>query len=285
MIVRFIAFTIALAGALLFSRAPAEATIEYCPAEINGLHSLATVKPGLFSYNVFAESARTVGGNVLVETPAGWFTFPFSGVQVAPDVEQLKNSYVSFKRTEYRSGELFVQFPPNVTHIVMSWVSDAQAKGDGAFGWEARGDVPCSPLGGVRAVAKHPDPDSDVSRVNPDPVNLDTPPASGDRIATAVTATPPPMDCPQPFVPASVKTVVPPAWPPGISINRDIETIVKVAIGPNGQVDDAWIYQPSGLKQFDDAAVAAAVSSTYIPAVAVCKPVPGTYAFKAHFQH
>jgi TonB family protein len=55
---------------------------------------------------------------------------------------------------------------------------------------------------------------------------------------------------------------------------------VLVLIGPDGKVEKASLYQPSGNLQFDMASIRAAKKSTFKPKLIDCKPVEGTFLFK-----
>jgi TonB family protein len=272
--------------ALLAVRERALAVVEYCPTQIVERHDFGDADPGLYSLGFSGGSERVVSGDVVVQTNSGWFTFPFSDVHVAPDKASYKNSYVAFWRTHYLSQPLYVRFPSSVTSIVRSWVSDAQSTGDTVMGWDARGNVGCLPLAGAGVVNPHILSDNNFAeRETPPFADFTRVPGPQDKIVTAnLTSAPGGLDCSNPFVNAIVRHPIAPRWPFGYRIDQELEVLVEVDISATGALDDATIYQPSGSKAFDNAALDAARNSTYTAGTALCQPAPGTYIFRAIFR-
>jgi len=56
-----------------------------------------------------------------------------------------------------------------------------------------------------------------------------------------------------------------------------------VAVNADGGLASAWIYQPSGSRQADRAALEAAEASRYRAGTALCAPAPGIYMFRVTF--
>ncbi|HLI95987.1 MAG TPA: energy transducer TonB [Candidatus Baltobacteraceae bacterium] len=56
-------------------------------------------------------------------------------------------------------------------------------------------------------------------------------------------------------------------------LGRGRVTIVQVTVGPNGKATNANVYNGSGSPKADAAAIAAAMASTYAPAMNACHPV------------
>ncbi|MBV8724469.1 MAG: hypothetical protein JO078_10380 [Candidatus Eremiobacteraeota bacterium] len=143
---RLIVFVIV--GLALLCLAPSgkasAAEVEFCPAVLGGYHIFGEANAGLISFYVWAESARSVSANVIVEGETDWYTFQFKDVAVLPDVAHYQSPTVRFDRTLYHSKPLYVRFPAS-ERIVRWWIYDAIATGDSKFGWDKQGDVTCFP--------------------------------------------------------------------------------------------------------------------------------------------
>ncbi|MDQ2872075.1 MAG: hypothetical protein M3R35_02975 [Candidatus Eremiobacteraeota bacterium] len=270
------------AGVLTTTRADAE--FEFCPARLSELHEVgvsANTPSALYSFTVDALSTRTVSADLAVRSSAGWFTVPVSTTALIAHETRYQSSMQDFTRTSYVSPVVYARFPRAVT-IQDAWVQSAHAIGDGAFGWEARGNVPCDPLGGAKALRDHPTPNLRTTEKNP--IDYTALPSSGSQVARATAAKPlADMSCEHPFVGATTLKVVPPQYPysfkrpPGISL-------IAVAIGKDGAVQDAWVWGSSGDVAYDSAALTSAVSTTYSAATAYCRPVGQTFLFRAEFS-
>lgn len=59
--------------------------------------------------------------------------------------------------------------------------------------------------------------------------------------------------------------------------------VVRVLIGPDGQVQEASIWRTSEDDNLDKKAIAAASASKYAPKIVHCVPTPGVYLFTAPF--
>jgi hypothetical protein len=264
--------------------AAARAEVEYCPAQIGASYTFGEEHPGLRSMYIDAHSERSVSGTVVVDGEKGWYAFPFSNIKVNPDEAQYKNSAVSFTRMEYRSNPIYVQFPvgERIRHM---WVNEASSTGDATFGWDAKGVVRCS------APAENDTPSapkariSDVTRVNPrDDLRVAPDPQNGVIVASAIAVPADVSACATPFTPATVEHAVAPNWPEGVRIGAPIVTLVAVAIDPDSKIKDAWVYQPTGVPEADEAALKSARISRYKAGTALCAPAPGIYLFSATFQ-
>jgi TonB family protein len=60
-------------------------------------------------------------------------------------------------------------------------------------------------------------------------------------------------------------------------------SVVAVTVASDGRPLNAKVYQSSGVAAFDQATTAAALASTYTPKTVNCKPVIGSYLFRAEF--
>jgi len=190
---------------------------------------------------------------------------PITGHQVI-----LTSSLETATRVDFYSQPLAIHFAAPVT-IQRIWMAEAKATGDGAFGWEARGRVPC-------------DPDEVASPGDHRPARYHSRLAKPESPVTLALAAPVPeetplgLDCPHPFVGAKIRRVQEPVMPYGVAYQDNVAT-VELAIDARGHAVDAWPYVPSPYRTVNDATVAAALESTYEPAIAFCRPVPGLYLF------
>jgi hypothetical protein len=261
----------------------ARAEAEFCPARIDRMYPFEAAHDGLRSFEVAAESERIVSGNVIVQGEKNWYTFQFINANVLKNVGHFKSSTVKFDRTTYDSKPLYIQFPPG-ERLLRWWVVDAATSGEKVFGWDARGDVQCSPEpGGDPSYA--PSLDSLALLLNRD-TSIEMPPGAGDVIlAPEHIAEPQGMTaCAKPFVPASVTHAVSPTYPTDLDLDGTVVSEVKIAVTADGKIADAWVYQPTGFPQLDIAAINAAKNSAYRGGIALCKPSPGYYIFTVTYQ-
>jgi hypothetical protein len=271
----FVSLGIALCGT-------ARAEAEFCPARIDRMYPFEAPHDGLRSFEVSAESERIVSGNVIVQGEKNWYTFQFVNVNVLKNVMQFKSSTVKFDRALYYSQPLYIQLPAG-ERLQRWWVVDAATSGEKTFGWDARGDVACSPQPG--GDTKVPPVTPVATALNPD-TSLEVPPGAGDAILAPKRIEEPQgmTACATPFVAATVTRAVTPAYPADLYLDATVVSQVKIAITADGKIADAWIYVPTGFPQLDIAAMDAAKNSTYRGGVALCKPSPGYYLFTVTYQ-
>ena len=166
----------------------------------------------------------------------------------------------SFRVAE--SPELTVVFPQAVS-VRHAWITTAQTHGDQIFDWDAHGTVTCEPPADF-AASKYPN-----------------------KTTTTPAAPFPSANCAQPFVNATVTFPVQPDFPElvrnegfsGVAIS-----IIAIAVDPQGKLVDAWIWAKTGYPAIDEAALKAAQQSKYSGATSYCRPVSGTYLFRADFS-
>jgi len=270
-------------GAIALTQASARAEIEFCPAGLNGLHPLQAAKgepAALFSYTLTALGPRTVTGQLAVQTDRGWFTAPVPSSLLTRHESHYVSRLQDFTRVDFVSPLLYVQFPEAIK-IQNVWIRSARAIGDGEFGWEAQGTVPCNPPGEARSVTFAPIPDLKVSSKTS--IDYTVLPAPGSIVPQAVASTPlESTDCPKPFVSATTVHVVSPEYPYAFSRPSGV-SIIAVAIEGNGTLRDAWVWGSSGDAGYDAAALASAARTTYSGATAFCRPVAQTFLFRARF--
>jgi hypothetical protein len=285
-VVRLAAFFIlGFAGVLAISTGKARASVvEFCPAHMAGDHAFATPNDGLVAFEVAAESARSVSANVIVQGGSSWYTFQFVNAALAPDLAHYESHTVRFDRTLYHTKTMYVKLPAG-ERIVRWWIYDAASIGDAQFGWDKRGDVTCLP---------QPDGESTFEplagapkRVNDGDDDLSRLPSASDTVLETFTI-PTPKDlteCAQPFVLATVTHAVSPDYPhsaPRLSTN--VVSEIEVALNADGSLAGAWVYTPSGVPDLDREALKAAELSKYHGGIALCRPAPGTYLFRADFD-
>lgn len=257
--------------------------VEFCPARLDAIHAFRDSNDGLVAFYVAAESARSVSANVIVQTQSNWYTFQFNNAVLLPDLAHYQNSTVRFDRTLYHTKPLYVRLPAG-DRIVRWWIYDAIATGDSVFGWDKRGDVTCFPQPeGVTKFRPLGDP---PRRTNPLSDLSQLPGPSDSIIAVAKIAPPAEItECAIPFVPAAVLHAVQPLWPQSVSrIPAPATTEIEVAVDAKGSLAGAWVYTPSGYPALDLEALKAAELSKYRGGIALCKPAPGNYLFRADFE-
>ena len=101
----------------------------------------------------------------------------------------------------------------------------------------------------------------------------------------APTPTPKPA-CADPFREATMTNGVSPEYPESAKEQGlgPVTVIVKITLSPSASVDSSSVLQSSGNMAIDQAALLAARQSSYAPKLSDCKPVEGTYSFRANFD-
>lgn len=287
-------FSAALCFAALFvfagSRAPA--ATEFCPATlviqaVN--HAEDDTSPAaLYGFELTALGPRRVDAKIAFDTGDGWYTLSLSGVDLHEKDRHYTGDSSRWIYPDWVSGRRYVVFPHPVK-FVKAWIIQAQAFGDGDFGWEKRGQVQCTaPPGdpnkhnrtGRKAVILDPK-DSDA---------LNASPPAGSPITVAVSSPALEMTaCKEVFRDASAASVAPFNF--SNMQQKELwsaegiygQAAIKVAIAADGKLLDAWVYEPSGSKDFDNALLSAARQSTYRNGRAYCQDVPGTYLFRGTY--
>jgi hypothetical protein len=275
-------------GAACCTRALAVA--EFCPATIGVVHAVKDAGGALYSTTLNAEGPRSVTADIEAQTENGWYAFSVPATAIVQQAVKYKTPQLTFTRNEPSSALFYVRFPDDAGKVLRWWVTDATSSGDTALGWDARGKVNCSPYAQADPSAT-PSPDWQkrypaflAQRVDPPLPDYDRMPSTGDLVLTAAPATRSNLFCDKPFANSTVFHAVAPTWPLGYTITEQMETLVRVDVAADGSLVDAWVFQPSGLHPFDDAAVEAARRSTYAAGRAFCAPAPGIYIFRALFN-
>ena len=117
-----------------------------------------------------------------------------------------------------------------------------------------------------------------TSNPTPTPSN----PASAASNPNPASPTPPP--CARPHMDAMMTRPVQPNYPESARTQGATGTVQgKVSLDPSGGVISTSIYKSSGNAELDRAALAAAHESIYSPEIEDCRPVVGTYLFRANF--
>ena len=267
-------------------RGHAMAAAELCPARIVATHGFTPDRKGaLYDLVLAGSSARTVRGEIVIDTNVGYLSFDFPDTVFTLDRAQYRTPQLTFERDRYVSNPLYVLLPSSVTEIKAWWVTKAQTTGETVFAWDARGSVTC-PLGPIDWPHK-PMPHSLLRavRANPLPYDLTKLPSPADPVMVAtITSAPGDTSCAVPFTEAAAVRAVPPVWPIGLSTTESTVVLVRLAIAADGSVTDATIYQPSTSRYFDDAAFFAAKRSIYKAAISFCQAVPGMYLFSSDFN-
>lgn len=269
----------AFAVALFFAcAAPSRAATEFCPAK---LVDLAAPRDGIskvWYYRLQGLGPRTVQGTIIADTDQGWFKWTQAPVQLTQMTFTRTTSAYRATYDVAESPKISVAFPGNVT-VRQAWVVTAKTQGDDAFGWDARGSVPCGPPDFAPYVSK------DSTQRTPQPGDPTPAPAPPTAVATRAGAPFTPLTCDHPFTAATLSKAAEAEYPPslkGLAIG-DLISVVYVAIDPAGKVVDAWTFASSGFSAADDEAIKTAKKSLYIPTVSYCRPAGGTYLFQVDF--
>ena len=107
-------------------------------------------------------------------------------------------------------------------------------------------------------------------------------PGDPNAVATGSPAPPRPA-CSVPNAPAHTINAAMPETPDGIA-GLPATAQVQVTLDAAGRVTDVRIYRSANDQQLDRAALVAARTSTYAPALVECLPAGGTYLFTVEFQ-
>ncbi|HET9392354.1 MAG TPA: energy transducer TonB [Candidatus Rubrimentiphilum sp.] len=234
----------------------------------------------MYGFELVALGPRTVDATITFDTDAGWFKILVPPITLTERDRHYNGPSNGFVDPEWVSPATYVRFPKPV-RVNHAWISSALSVGD-SFGWSAQGPVDCSPdpNGDVRAGLRG---DDYIKLYEEDRLNAQPARESVVIDAQQAVAVPHP-ECAHPFSDATVTHEVGPTYT-GILAAEGAggDTGIIVAIGADGLLKDAWVWAPSGQKQFDDATLTAAKKSTYKAGTAYCKPVPGIYLFWATF--
>lgn len=251
----------------------ASAATEFCPSTIAGSNAVAP--DGTYTVRLGAASARTVTGEVRVQTAAGWYAAPFSKVAIAPAGSGAAVD-ASGQVLDYLSAPLTIRLP-SATPVLYAYVNRAAATGDTVMGWDKYGEVMCDPPGR---------PKNGTMLV---PAPAFTADAAKSIALNARTIEPPFTDtCKDPFSLVHVTELARARYP---SLYRDAGftalpagfSAIAVAVDRTGKVLDDWLMHSSGVAALDNAAATAAVESKYAPAHAFCSAVPGFYFMRVRF--
>lgn len=250
-----------------------------------------TETSSLFGFELTALGPRTLTATRLAfDTSGGWYTLDVPSIALSAKERHYSAPWVKFIRRDYVSPVLYVHFPQAVT-IAHAWVYQATAQNDGAFGWQAIGPVFCDPTPSAspdqirKLIPEH--------RLKPytldprDEDHLSDVPSSTSLLANASVSKPlESTNCAEPFRDATVKNQAQPRYPDMLrdAVLGEAMTSVQVAIEPDGTLQDAWVWGPSGHQAFDDESLRAARISTYEGARAYCRAVPGEYFFRVTFD-
>ena len=253
------------------ARARAE-TVEYCPAQLAS--PAQVVAPRLIALQLESDGPRSVSGSLFVESAAGWYQADFSDVALAQTSVSGGLKGATYTRHPFRSSMLYVQLPA-ASAILGVFIVQAQATGDPAYGWNARGMVACdSPPNPAPALAAPFFGEPVVMYALPKPASL----------VLQAQPIPRPLGyartCPKPFADADIRSSATMSFDPAsIGVLGKFGMYVRVAVSDSGRVDGAWPIASSGYPQLDKAAVELAVRSTYRPAISYCAPVRSYYNF------
>ncbi len=281
------AFRVALFAAGIFAfvgaaHGRALAIVEYCgaSASLTPVGAATGTPATTYAVRLSANSSRTVSGDISVQTDDGWYEIPFDGVNLTARTRRFEGPSAVFTRTDFESPALFAAFSSPAV-VRAAFVSDARVTDEHTLGWDSQSHA-CA---GSEYDPKHPETTIGKDIVALDPDAAPTPPPPGTPLLHPVIASAPgPTDCALPFAPARASEAMRPDLPVGYHIDQVYQSLIEIAVGTKGELDGAWVYAPSGVKAFDDAALRAARLSTYEAPRAFCRDVPGVYIFRAMFH-
>lgn len=282
------------AAFLLFAHSRAQAMIEFCPAALHiqpvggkavAADDLQTAPPAaLYGFNLTAYGPRSVSAEIALDTTAGWYTFNVPQVTLTEKDRHYTLRGGAFVYHDYVSPVMYVRLPQpaQINHV---WVYRSSAIGDGAFGWQARGDVICPPPPASSKDQKtHGDSEMRLDPADDD--RLSAAPAGAAAVIPAALSKPlETASCSEPFREANVTSAARVDYPDyAREQDQAGTTAVLVAVNSDGSVADAWVFGTSGSKLLDESAVRSARMSDYSPARSYCSAVPKTYFFIVTFD-
>lgn len=292
-----VALTFALlCGLVTLGAGRAQALTEICPAqlEVAAVSSTEQTVRGpaaLFGFALTAMGPRSVSGKIALDTSGGWFTADVPSVVLAEKDRRYNSMLGRWSVPSWVSPVMYVQFPTRVM-LNRAWLYSASAKNDGDFGWEKSGTFICPPPPGQQAVFGNKTISEVISRL-PGAARPFQRPSIDLRDVDALSANPLPatstftarqsmpletVACAKPFADAVTTMLVAPGYPAILRSSGASRLVgVAVAINSDGQLADSWVWAPSGLPAFDQAALSSAQNQRYTAAVSYCRPVPALY--------
>ncbi|HTV91292.1 MAG TPA: hypothetical protein VMG98_01100 [Verrucomicrobiae bacterium] len=288
---RLTSFLTLFIGLAALCPARALAIAEFCPATIGVAHQVKDGGGTLYSTTLGAQGPRSVTADVEAQTENGWYQFSIPQTAIVQVAAKYKTTQLTFTRYESSSALLYVRFPEGAGNVIRWWITDAASSGDTLMGWDNKGTVACSP--DAQGPRPGPTPDPAVlkkyqafvaERMSPPLLDYDRMPGTGDTVMTTTPGVPQDLTCDKPFSNSAVTHAVAPTWPLTYTMTVQLQTLVRVDVNSDGSILDAWVFQPSGIRAFDDSAVESARRSTYAAGRAYCRPAPGSYLFRAVFN-
>jgi hypothetical protein len=259
------------------------ATTEICPAQAGEFHPIVAKDTATtFAFDLYAQSARTVQGALMVGTSSGWYEVRVPATALTERKHSYDGKFGPQSRTSYESAPIYVRFP-QPAEVIIAFVSHAQTHGETEFGWDTKGDTACTPQAGVDANEVQFGIQGFHETAPRD--DVDAAPSTTSVFATAVKArSPGSTNCAQPFADAGIVTPVNPDYPELGLHPRPALAVVEVVVNAAASPIDAWVYLSSGSTAFDAAALAAAEAAHYHAGTMFCKPIGGFLLYPAEFD-
>lgn len=254
-------------GLAAFAAARAD---EICPAEVRHLPMAGTEAPGTYDLALIAETPRTVVAEWAAYTDHGFLTATLPPLRLEEDAGP-SGPGTDFK---VRSRTFAIQLPAG-TKVYESWLRAATVT-NGDANWVNAGRFVCYPPSGDPLAKPRP-----VDRHWQMPVPMAPPNPTFPAIVPVDAPNLERVDCPHPFVNATVPTV--PEMKMPINAIGPGTVAVEVIVDPAGRLVDAIPYGSSGENVLDAAAIKEARGSTYTAPIAFCRPVFGRFTFLASF--
>ena len=258
---RVAAFLAATAAITLACHGRAQARTEYCPASLWYRPAIPATTDGRSTGLVFglvAGAPRTiVSAKIVADTDGGWYTWDVAHVALT---ERTNKEAESTRQVATFDKAVFVRH---------AWVIQARTSGDALYGWDAVGDAACGIPSFGHAAYK--------------PLPAQSAQGFPTQAATAI-APPYTLNCPHPFMEATVSHPVQPRYPAFAARGVWYSSEIDVQVGDADNLLNAWVYKTSGNREIDRSALAAAKASSYSSAVSYCEKANGDYLFRADFE-
>jgi outer membrane biosynthesis protein TonB len=279
------AFVCGVLSLFAIGRASAD-PVEFCPARLLEMTpagaDAAAGAASTYSYDLTALARRTVNATLIADTDKGWFQWnvtsvPLGKATYSQAMRAAGRGAVAVTYESFGSPQLSVDFPRAVV-INHAWVRSVQIASDGPTPPDAPKTVACRPT--FAGTGPESPKETLVSRIS-----YSSEPSVPASHATATTPPFEPRTCATPFSGATVKVPIAPDFPSNAAgmFSGAATAFVDVAVDSDGSILATWMLVSSGVSSLDAAAVVAARRSTFVPQMAYCEPVKGTYVFRATF--
>jgi hypothetical protein len=271
---------VSCAALLACAHRPASAMVELCPATLNFGHVGTAMPASLYGFDLTALGPRSiVSARLALDTNLGWYVVDVPAVALSQKNRRYHGPSSNYTRHDWVSPVMYARFPRPAA-IAHAWVYRIAVKDDAMFGWSEQGSVLCPPPASARQAEAYAAGPEQTGLDPQDQDALTAPPPKAAAVMDAVLSSPLASSaCPVPFRDAGVTNQARPDMA-AMDPDRPIVSTIAVALAPDGSLQDASLWGPSGISAFDASALDAARRSHYSGAIAYCQPVPSMNFFK-----